>query len=1101
MPLPRLIIVFPQLLKRALLYGAALVSFAIVAAAAGLDHVRSYDLPGGDAAETLQQFSHVSDVQLFYAVDFVRGVRTHPVIGRFSARAALRLMLQDTGLLPVEDALSGAVTVRRAAPVPVRPTLKEPVLPPPIAPPAAVVSWTQDPVRLGPFEVRVGQSNSYGALDSNSVTAFRIDLDKLPATTSVFTQAFMEDVAATSIQEVLVNYSGTVGADPNNAGAALAMPGDRDGSGGGLGIRGLSAAPPKRDGMEGTRVLYRSAFGYTDNFSAERIELVEGPQSLLYGAVGGGGVVNVVSKRAEFGRTQGLLQTRIDQYGSKRVQADMNEGGERFAVRIAAAADNRRNVRYNLGNDFRGLYAQVALRLGPSTVLRVFGERTSNWGNNSFTPSAADLGNFLPAGDPRRGQDPRYLALTHQLDDLNGVLFNGPLDYEHLSSIAGWWASERIDGRYSGLKLESALARGFSVQLSAIYSETIDDRFVVSKNLVPGAGLPGAGANPFAGAAVRFTPGDNWQSDRTRAARVTLLHEANGRLGRWPVRTQTALGIEGSHQGPAFGSSGIDRLYYQVDENGALVINPANSAEYGRIALGSQYFPLQGSFPFRPAFQPGSTRITVNGHDYALQPRIRQDPARVTSSNPFGLVPNNPTAANPNGFSGQWNRGGETHDRQLFLANYTEWDDGRLTTIAGLSVDRFTTLNTGAGLVIADLPARAYASLQLGASWRLGRVPGLRAYANYSTAELSAGTTRDFVGRTLAVPRAASVWPELGLKYNAPTGRWAAQLSVNPETEVFNETRNVGTELFNAVNPIGINGRFNAGDQWINVDRVARSAELTLTATPTPNWRLRFAATLLDGEITHTVRYPQLYNDQFFTRGDVVTYKDGTPVLVDPLAAGGDKTAALTLGMINDPANPYYASPDPDSGRITRSALIAALTTIDPVHGSAATGVTGLPISAMQYAFGNPHQGEITVVSADDKTTGINECTLNLQNHYAFSAGALRGLAVFTDVRTYFRNRAYYASYFSAGSAGTAVPAARVLYRLPSAPIFGLGISYRLRLSPRTQRLTWTTRLQVENVFDYSRVWVVPGRTNGALLNARLSAQPRTFIWTNTVAW
>ena len=48
-------------------------------------------------------------------------------------------------------------------------------------------------------------------------------------------------------------------------------------------------------------------------------------------------------------------------------------------------------------------------------------------------------------------------------------------------------------------------------------------------------------------------------------------------------------------------------------------------------------------------------------------------------------------------------------------------------------------------------------------------------------------------------------------------------------------------------------------------------------------------------------------------------------------------------------------------------------------------------------------------------------------------------------------------------------------------------------------RCTWTTQLNVRNVLGHSRVWVVPTSSNGTVLNARLSAQPREFVWTNTL--
>jgi hypothetical protein len=515
------------------------------------------------------------------------------------------------------------------------------------------------------------------------------------------------------------------------------------------------------------------------------------------------------------------------------------------------------------------------------------------------------------------------------------------------------------------------------------------------------------------------------------------------------------------------------------------------------VAFGNAYFPVQGGIPLRPLFQPGARRITVNGQNYILEPRIRQDPTRVAADNPLGLVPNNPSASNPNAFAGAFNRGPETHDRQWYLANFTDWADGRLTTLAGVSVDRFTTTNLGPGIAPTYLAPRDYPGYTFGASYRIDGLPGLRGYATMSTAGLSAGSTKDFYGNALHVPRSKAGWPEIGLKYNSPDRVFSAQLAFDPATRVENEARNVGADFFNAVNPNGINGHYNSGDQWVNVNRTARSLELLLTANPTPHWRLRFSATKLDGEITNTVAFQQLYNDQFFVRGSSVTYRDGTPVLVDPTATGIDRTTPLTLAMINDPANPYYATPDANSGRITNPALIATLTTVDPVHGTAATGVTGLPVSAMQYAFNNPHHGEITVVSAGDKTTGINEYSLNIQSAFTIAAGAWRGVGLVLNAATYFRNRAYYTLYFPTATTGNLLEATRALYRLPTATTLGVGFGYERKLWGRT----WTTRLNLNNPLSDTRVWIAPSPTNGAILNARLSTQPREFIWTNSVSW
>jgi len=42
---------------------------------------------------------------------------------------------------------------------------------------------------------------------------------------------------------------------------------------------------------------------------------------------------------------------------------------------------------------------------------------------------------------------------------------------------------------------------------------------------------------------------------------------------------------------------------------------------------------------------------------------------------------------------------------------------------------------------------------------------------------------------------------------------------------------------------------------------------LVVTGNPTPNWRMRFLISHLDGKISKTVSYKQLYNDQFYVTG------------------------------------------------------------------------------------------------------------------------------------------------------------------------------------------------------------------------------------------
>jgi outer membrane receptor protein involved in Fe transport len=970
----------------------------------------------------------------------------------------------------------------------------------PASAPAASKPADKEVIQLSPFEVNSSRDQGYGALQSNSLTNFSMDLQKMPATAQVFTQDFINDTASISIEDMLVKYSGTVGANPNNAAAALDLPGDRDG-GQGLGIRGLQASGVKRNNFIGMKNSARTATGNTDAFDVERIELIEGPQSLLFGAVGGGGVINAVTKRATFKKQFGSVGFRFDNFGDKRATFDANYGLDKLAIRVAGAGQEGATARYNLSNqhDFNGLYAQIAYRPTPRITLRVDGERSHDLAvfNNDISYDA-----FLPVGDPRRGQNSRYLALTGQLANVTNVL-NEPLTYDNYASLFGWWQSEKINNDFLSASAEMELGAGFSAKVIGIYSETNDKRSnaVNTKTLL----AANTGGNPFNETAISMTnAGYNEQQDRQTGVQITLLHQRDFKLWRLEGRSQTAAGAEFSKEGPTFGSSGFDTKYYQADSSWNPVINSALTQDYGRIPMPAQFWTVQSGIQTEPAFYPYAGRVTINGVNYIAQHRILYDPARVSASNPYGIIPNAPTTANPNAFTGNWNRGAQTRNRLIYLANVTDWFDGKLTTLAGVSVNTFDSVNfgpTSTGVQFTILPKRNYWGYSFGGNVEVPRVKGLRFYATLSTAGQSAGTTVDFYGNALKVPEAKSAQPEIGLKWVSPGARFIAQASYLPTTEVKNEVLNAGTDYFNAVNPNGINGRFNGANQWVNLDRKANAMELAVTATPTRNWRMRLSATKLDGEITSDVTYNTLYNDQFRVSAGTVTYADGTPVLVNPTnATGGPKTTPLTLAMINDPTSPFYANPDPNSGSIRTAALIATLTAVDPAHGAANTGVTGLPLSAIQYNYTSPSGGVITVVKSGDKNTGINEYSFNFQNNYSFDSGMLKGLSIFFDANAKLKDRSYYTITFPAGSTNT-LQGVRSLYSKPDIVIYGLGVAYKLKLPGRLNKLTWSTQLNVKNLFDKSDVLIMPLNTNSSQLRATLSADPRQVIWSNSISF
>jgi hypothetical protein len=209
----------------------------------------------------------------------------------------------------------------------------------------------------------------------------------------------------------------------------------------------------------------------------------------------------------------------------------------------------------------------------------------------------------------------------------------------------------------------------------------------------------------------------------------------------------------------------------------------------------------------------------------------------------------------------------------------------------------------------------------------------------------------------------------------------------------------------------------------------------------------------------------------------------------------------LTLALING-TGALTANPDPDSGRITNNTLRAALLTAGPNGAIPATGATGLPISAIQYQWTDPngHKGFITPITAGDRTTGYAHYTFALTSRYEFDRGIMKGIGVLVNVRSAYQYRSHYYPVYGAGQIPGTTPfnqLGRALYLRPTVTTADLGLSYTRKF----RRMTWTSRLNVQNVFNHYRLLFPPNATGATpLVNTYVAtAQPRLWIWSNSI--
>ena len=123
-------------------------------------------------------------------------------IDALSPREALDLLVARTGLVVAQDRGTGALAVRLEARRPALPTGPPPPPPQPTSLKDFRSAGEEVPVQLSRFEVEADADTSYGALNSNSLTQFNTALNRTPVSADIFTEDFMRDISATSIEEI-----------------------------------------------------------------------------------------------------------------------------------------------------------------------------------------------------------------------------------------------------------------------------------------------------------------------------------------------------------------------------------------------------------------------------------------------------------------------------------------------------------------------------------------------------------------------------------------------------------------------------------------------------------------------------------------------------------------------------------------------------------------------------------------------------------------------------------------------------------------------------------------------------------------------------------
>ena len=446
-------------------------------------------------------------------------------------------------------------------------------------------SQEEEVVKMSPFVVDSSKDEGYQAKTTLAGSRINTDLKNVAQSISVVTKAFIDDVAAVDVNDILAYTANTEGTrDFTYTQSSLGRPSDNIAQQPSTAnrVRGLQAADITRD------YFYTiGTWAGFDTYNLDEVTIVRGPNSVLAGLGSPAGIINYSPQLAQLSRNKNEVSYRIGSFGDQRATLNSNVVAlpEVLAVRVAAVWSDKGFQQKPAWNHDKRLYAALAFKPWTKTTLRASYETIKvNADNpNSLTPED-DVTQWIQDGKPTYDSTsaaPVSSALTAAATNMPTVVYNqygsiensrndqntGYAFFQANQSNVGIWTAQRMnDNRYFNLQkmnlspsLQDLRQTAFNISLEqeilpglyanlAYVKESVNNDFLnlfrteyavymvdVDKY------LPGGASNPhFLETYMQFRGLDNKQADRNtnEVGRATVtydldLNKVNKWLGRY----------------------------------------------------------------------------------------------------------------------------------------------------------------------------------------------------------------------------------------------------------------------------------------------------------------------------------------------------------------------------------------------------------------------------------------------------------------------------------------------------------------------------------------------------------------------------------------
>ncbi len=315
--------------KQTLAGGAAALALLACALPASAQQ-RTFDVPAQGAASAISAFARQAGLQVVAPADGLEGVRTQPLKGPMDARAALRKLLEGTGLEIVSDS-NGVIVLRR------------------VAAPAGPVAEAEPT-----------------ALDTIIVTAQKREeaAQGVPISLTAFSGRAVETYRLESLRDISRLTPGLLVSSFSQSSPTIAVRGATNT------FSQIGANKPVAVVIDDLFIPRNSAATF-ELYGLSSVQVLKGPQGTLFGRNVTGGAIVLDTGKPSFGVQAGSVRVGAGDYDLRQVDGRVDiPAGDNLAFRLAGSLKkhdgygrDRLTGREQDDLDSQNLRAQARVRL------------------------------------------------------------------------------------------------------------------------------------------------------------------------------------------------------------------------------------------------------------------------------------------------------------------------------------------------------------------------------------------------------------------------------------------------------------------------------------------------------------------------------------------------------------------------------------------------------------------------------------------------------------------------------------------------------------------------------------------------------------------